>query len=139
MLKTTTVGIAIPLTNELFFQASAIGNRPFQPFPWQSWQPVVSVPDEHPRWSVSTTSSATTRRAPCGAAADADPEAAAATFASEAMTETHRVLAENVKGLWTQTRSSKGVDMEVRTGEVACIVGPSGGGKSTFLRCIKSI
>jgi polar amino acid transport system ATP-binding protein len=28
------------------------------------------------------------------------------------------------------------VSMEVRRGEVACIIGPSGSGKSTFLRCI---
>ncbi|RYE59928.1 MAG: amino acid ABC transporter ATP-binding protein, partial [Rhizobiaceae bacterium] len=28
------------------------------------------------------------------------------------------------------------VSLEVRRGEVACIVGPSGSGKSTFLRCI---
>lgn len=33
MLKTTSLVIAVPLTSELFFQASAIGNRLFQPFP----------------------------------------------------------------------------------------------------------
>lgn len=33
MLKTTSLVIAIPLTTELFFQASAVGNRLFQPFP----------------------------------------------------------------------------------------------------------
>ncbi|MCU0296437.1 MAG: amino acid ABC transporter permease [Candidatus Nanopelagicales bacterium] len=33
MLKTTSLVIAIPLTTELFFQSSAIGNRLFQPFP----------------------------------------------------------------------------------------------------------
>lgn len=33
MLKTTSLVIAIPLSTELFFQASAIGNRLFQPFP----------------------------------------------------------------------------------------------------------
>jgi polar amino acid transport system permease protein len=33
MLKTTSLVIAIPLTTELFFQAQAIGNRLFQPFP----------------------------------------------------------------------------------------------------------
>ena len=33
MLKTTSLVIAIPLSTELFFQASAIGNRIFQPFP----------------------------------------------------------------------------------------------------------
>lgn len=30
----------------------------------------------------------------------------------------------------------KGIDMEVREGEVVCVIGPSGSGKSTFLRCI---
>ena len=30
----------------------------------------------------------------------------------------------------------KGVDLDVRPGEVVVIIGPSGGGKSTFLRCL---
>jgi ABC-type polar amino acid transport system ATPase subunit len=33
----------------------------------------------------------------------------------------------------------KGIDFEVRPGEVAAIIGPSGGGKSTFLRCINGL
>ena len=33
MLKTTSLVIAIPLTTELLFQAQAIGNRLFEPFP----------------------------------------------------------------------------------------------------------
>ncbi len=33
----------------------------------------------------------------------------------------------------------KGIDMQVRPGEVACLVGPSGSGKSTFLRCINHL
>ncbi|MDY6871859.1 MAG: amino acid ABC transporter ATP-binding protein [Actinomycetota bacterium] len=33
----------------------------------------------------------------------------------------------------------KGVTLEVRRGEVLCIVGPSGSGKSTFLRCINHL
>ncbi|MFI0411490.1 amino acid ABC transporter ATP-binding protein [Actinomadura sp. 3N508] len=33
----------------------------------------------------------------------------------------------------------KGIDLEVRSGEVMCVVGPSGSGKSTFLRCINHL
>jgi polar amino acid transport system ATP-binding protein len=30
----------------------------------------------------------------------------------------------------------RGIDFDVRPGEVVCVIGPSGSGKSTFLRCI---
>lgn len=30
----------------------------------------------------------------------------------------------------------RGIDLEVKKGEVVCVIGPSGGGKSTLLRCI---
>jgi polar amino acid transport system ATP-binding protein len=33
----------------------------------------------------------------------------------------------------------KGIDLEVRRGEVMCLLGPSGSGKSTFLRCINHL
>ncbi|TDD39268.1 amino acid ABC transporter ATP-binding protein [Actinomadura sp. KC06] len=33
----------------------------------------------------------------------------------------------------------KGIDLEVKSGEVMCVVGPSGSGKSTFLRCINHL
>ena len=33
----------------------------------------------------------------------------------------------------------RGIDMEVRRGEVVCIIGPSGSGKSTFLRCLNRL
>ncbi len=33
----------------------------------------------------------------------------------------------------------KGITFEVQTGEVAAVIGPSGGGKSTFLRCINGL
>ncbi|MFN8214232.1 MAG: amino acid ABC transporter ATP-binding protein [Candidatus Nanopelagicales bacterium] len=50
-----------------------------------------------------------------------------------------KVLAQNVHKSYGRNEVLRGVDMEVRTGEVACIVGPSGGGKSTFLRCINHL
>ncbi|KEO81777.1 amino acid ABC transporter ATP-binding protein [Tumebacillus flagellatus] len=33
----------------------------------------------------------------------------------------------------------KGVDCEIREGEVVCVIGPSGSGKSTFLRCLNRL
>jgi polar amino acid transport system ATP-binding protein len=33
----------------------------------------------------------------------------------------------------------KGIDLEVKSGEVLCLIGPSGSGKSTFLRCINHL
>jgi ABC-type polar amino acid transport system ATPase subunit len=36
-------------------------------------------------------------------------------------------------------RVLNGVDLTVRTGEVAVVIGPSGGGKSTLLRCINAL
>ena len=50
-----------------------------------------------------------------------------------------KVLAENVHKSYGHNDVLRGVDMEVRQGEVAVIIGPSGGGKSTFLRCINHL
>jgi polar amino acid transport system ATP-binding protein len=33
----------------------------------------------------------------------------------------------------------RGIDLQVTSGEVVCLLGPSGGGKSTFLRCINHL
>ena len=33
----------------------------------------------------------------------------------------------------------KGIDLQVMPGEVMCVVGPSGSGKSPFLRCINPL
>ncbi|KFI95418.1 amino acid ABC transporter ATP-binding protein [Bifidobacterium stellenboschense] len=37
------------------------------------------------------------------------------------------------------TEVIKGVDFQVRKGEVVCIIGPSGAGKSTLLRCLNGL
>ncbi len=50
-----------------------------------------------------------------------------------------KVLADNVHKAYGRNEVLRGIDMQIRTGEVACIVGPSGGGKSTFLRCINHL
>ena len=50
-----------------------------------------------------------------------------------------KVLAENVHKAYGRNEVLKGVDLQIRSGEVACIIGPSGGGKSTFLRCINHL
>ncbi|EAC4530316.1 amino acid ABC transporter ATP-binding protein [Listeria monocytogenes] len=37
------------------------------------------------------------------------------------------------------TEVLKGIDIEVKEGEVVCVIGPSGSGKSTFLRCMNNL
>jgi polar amino acid transport system ATP-binding protein len=49
------------------------------------------------------------------------------------------VKAEAVHKSFGHVQVLKGIDLEVRTGEVFCVVGPSGSGKSTFLRCINHL
>ena len=46
---------------------------------------------------------------------------------------------EGVRKSYGQVEVLKGIDMQVKPGEVACLVGPSGSGKSTFLRCINHL
>ncbi|MGI8331003.1 amino acid ABC transporter ATP-binding protein [Actinomadura scrupuli] len=49
------------------------------------------------------------------------------------------VKAEGVHKSFGRLEVLKGIDLEVKSGEVMCIVGPSGSGKSTFLRCINHL
>ena len=49
------------------------------------------------------------------------------------------VLAESVCKSFGRLQVLNGVDLEVDRGEVVCVIGPSGGGKSTFLRCINHL
>jgi polar amino acid transport system ATP-binding protein len=48
----------------------------------------------------------------------------------------HMVRLEGVEKSFGELRVLDGIDLEVRQGEVVCVVGPSGSGKSTLLRCI---
>jgi polar amino acid transport system ATP-binding protein len=49
------------------------------------------------------------------------------------------VKAEQVRKQFGRLHVLKGIDLEVKPGEVMCVVGPSGSGKSTFLRCINHL
>src|SRR5438045_5127327 len=52
---------------------------------------------------------------------------------------TAMVKAEGVHKRFGRLEVLKGVDLEVRRGEVMVMLGPSGSGKSTFLRCINHL
>jgi polar amino acid transport system ATP-binding protein len=52
---------------------------------------------------------------------------------------TPMVKAENVHKRFGRLHVLQGIDLEVRPGEVMCVIGPSGSGKSTFLRCINHL
>jgi len=49
------------------------------------------------------------------------------------------VHAVNVTKAFHGTEVLKGIDMDVRRGEVVVLLGPSGSGKTTFLRCINQL
>jgi polar amino acid transport system ATP-binding protein len=49
------------------------------------------------------------------------------------------VRSEGVHKRFGRLEVLKGIDLEVRRGEVMCLLGPSGSGKSTFLRCINHL
>ncbi len=49
------------------------------------------------------------------------------------------VHAVNVTKAFHGIEVLKGIDLDVRRGEVVCLIGPSGSGKTTFLRCINQL
>ncbi|AHI02053.1 polar amino acid transport system ATP-binding protein [Kutzneria viridogrisea] len=55
------------------------------------------------------------------------------------MSDRLMVKAEGVHKNFGRVEVLKGIDLEVRPGEVMCVIGPSGSGKSTFLRCINHL
>jgi polar amino acid transport system ATP-binding protein len=47
--------------------------------------------------------------------------------------------AEQVHKSFGRVDVLKGIDLQVKPGEVMCVIGPSGSGKSTFLRCVNHL
>jgi ABC-type polar amino acid transport system ATPase subunit len=54
-------------------------------------------------------------------------------------TDVPMVLADCVSKSFGTNQVLKSISLEVKRGEVMCLVGPSGSGKSTFLRCINHL
>ena len=52
------------------------------------------------------------------------------------MSDNVLIRAEGVRKSFNGKEVLKGIDLEIRRGEVVVIIGPSGSGKSTFLRCL---
>ncbi|MDR3290381.1 MAG: amino acid ABC transporter ATP-binding protein [Rickettsiales bacterium] len=52
------------------------------------------------------------------------------------MTKETIIKTENLVKNFGKLEVLKGIDMEIKKGEVVVIIGPSGSGKSTFLRCL---
>ncbi len=50
-----------------------------------------------------------------------------------------KVKVENLKKNFGSLEVLKGIDLEIKEGEVVCLIGPSGSGKSTFLRCLNRL
>lgn len=46
------------------------------------------------------------------------------------------IKTENLQKSFGKLHALKGIDAEIRTGDVVVVIGPSGSGKSTFLRCL---
>lgn len=50
-----------------------------------------------------------------------------------------KIRVENLEKSFGNLHILKGINCEIREGEVVCVIGPSGSGKSTFLRCLNRL
>ena len=88
---------------------------------------------------MSTASDRTTEARPTAASTTEAPTAAPAHAGADSGNAQALVHAVNVSKAFGSNEVLKGIDMDVRKGEVVCLLGPSGSGKTTFLRCINQL
>lgn len=51
----------------------------------------------------------------------------------------NKVHVKQLKKNYHSLQVLKGIDLDIKEGEVVCLIGPSGSGKSTFLRCLNRL
>lgn len=51
----------------------------------------------------------------------------------------NKIVVKNLHKYFGNLEVLKGMDVEIKEGEVVCLIGPSGSGKSTFLRCLNRL
>ena len=52
---------------------------------------------------------------------------------------TEKIVVHDLEKELPPSEVLKGINLTVNEGEVVCVIGPSGGGKSTFLRCLNRL